>query len=55
MEDCARAGNRVKEDIVIDEGPLDGFQHTSSKMSRIDGNIEKRYYSSAEIIHHLFD
>jgi len=34
MEDYARAGNRVKEDVVIDEGPLDGFQHTMEPLLR---------------------
>jgi hypothetical protein len=34
MEDYARAGNRVKEDVIIDEGPLDGFQHTMEPLLR---------------------
>ena len=34
MEDYARAGNRVQEDVVIDEGPLDGFQHTMEPLLR---------------------
>jgi mRNA turnover protein 4 len=34
MEDYARAGNRVKEDVTIDEGPLDGFQHTMEPLLR---------------------
>ena len=34
MEDYARAGNRVKEDVVIDEGDLDGFQHTMEPLLR---------------------
>ena len=34
MEDYVRAGNRVQEDVVIDEGPLDGFQHTMEPLLR---------------------
>ena len=34
MEDYARAGNRVKETVVIDEGTLDGFQHTMEPLLR---------------------
>lgn len=34
MEDYARAGNIVKEDVLIDEGPLDGFQHTMEPLLR---------------------
>ena len=34
MEDYARAGNRVQEDVVIDEGLLDGFQHTMEPLLR---------------------
>jgi mRNA turnover protein 4 len=34
MEDYARAGNRVKETVTIDEGPLDGFQHTMEPLLR---------------------
>ena len=34
MEDYARAGNRVHETVVIDEGPLDGFQHTMEPLLR---------------------
>lgn len=34
MEDYARAGNYVKETVVIDEGPLDGFQHTMEPLLR---------------------
>ncbi|CAF1226942.1 unnamed protein product [Adineta ricciae] len=34
MEDYARAGNRVKETVIIDEGPLDGFQHTMEPLLR---------------------
>ena len=34
MQDYARAGNRVKEGVVIDEGPLDGFQHTMEPLLR---------------------
>lgn len=34
MEDYARAGNHVKEDVTIDEGPLDGFQHTMEPLLR---------------------
>jgi mRNA turnover protein 4 len=34
MEDHARPGNRFKEDIIIDEGPLDGFQHTMEPLLR---------------------
>ena len=34
MEDYARAGNRVKETVVIEEGALDGFQHTMEPLLR---------------------
>ncbi|CAF3202102.1 unnamed protein product [Rotaria socialis] len=34
MQDYARAGNHVKETVVIDEGPLDGFQHTMEPLLR---------------------
>jgi len=34
MEDYARAGNRVKETVIIDEGSLDGFQHTMEPLLR---------------------
>jgi len=34
MEDYARAGNRVKQTVTIDEGPLDGFQHTMEPLLR---------------------
>jgi len=34
MEDYARAGNRVKETVLIDEGSLDGFQHTMEPLLR---------------------
>ena len=34
MEDYARAGNRVQQDVKIDEGPLDGFQHTMEPLLR---------------------
>jgi len=34
MEDYARAGNRVKETVVIEEGSLDGFQHTMEPLLR---------------------
>ncbi len=34
MEDYARAGNHVKETVTIDEGPLDGFQHTMEPLLR---------------------
>ena len=37
MEDYVRVGNRVKEDVVIDEGPLDGFQHTMEPLLRSIG------------------
>ena len=37
MEDYARAGNRVEESVLIDEGPLDGFQHTMEPMLRALG------------------
>ncbi|CAF0991341.1 unnamed protein product [Adineta steineri] len=34
MEDFARAGNQVKETVSIDEGSLDGFQHTMEPLLR---------------------
>jgi mRNA turnover protein 4 len=34
MEDYARAGNHVKETVIIDEGSLDGFQHTMEPLLR---------------------
>jgi len=34
LQDYARSGNRVKETVVIDEGPLDGFQHTMEPLLR---------------------
>ena len=34
MEDYARAGNLVKEDVILDEGALDGFQHTMEPLLR---------------------
>jgi hypothetical protein len=34
MEDYARAGNHVKEDVIIDEGSLDGFQHIMKPLLR---------------------
>ena len=34
MEDYARAGNRVDQTVVVDEGPLDGFQHTMEPLLR---------------------
>ncbi|CAF4533883.1 unnamed protein product [Rotaria sp. Silwood2] len=34
MEDYARAGNHVKETVTIDEGSLDGFQHTMEPLLR---------------------
>lgn len=34
MEDYARAGNRVDETVEIEEGPLDGFQHTMEPLLR---------------------
>jgi len=34
MEDYARAGNLVQEDVIIDEGQLDGFQHTMEPLLR---------------------
>ncbi|UJR34296.1 hypothetical protein I4U23_021700 [Adineta vaga] len=34
MEDYARAGNRVKETVIIEEGALDGFQHTMEPLLR---------------------
>lgn len=37
MEDYARAGVRVNETVVIDEGPLDGFQHTMEPLLRSFG------------------
>lgn len=34
MEDYARSGNRVDQTVIIDEGPLDGFQHTMEPFLR---------------------
>ena len=44
VNDYARAGNRVKETVIIDEGPLDGFQHTMEPLLRSLGlmtNLQK--------------
>jgi len=34
IQDYARSGNRVHETVVIDEGALDGFQHTMEPLLR---------------------
>ncbi|CAF4885986.1 unnamed protein product [Rotaria socialis] len=37
IEDYARAGNRVKETVTVDEGLLDGLQHTMEPLLRFSG------------------
>ncbi|CAF2907612.1 unnamed protein product [Rotaria sp. Silwood2] len=39
MEDYARAEKHVKETVIIDDGPLDGFQHTMEPLLRSLGLI----------------
>ncbi|CAF0803324.1 unnamed protein product [Rotaria sordida] len=34
IEDYARSGNHVKQTVIIDEGSLDGFQHTMEPLLR---------------------
>ncbi|CAM4892968.1 unnamed protein product [Rotaria socialis] len=39
IEDYARAGNRVKETVTVDEGLLDGLQHTMEPLLRFSGDV----------------
>ena len=57
IEDFARAGFRVQQTIEINEGILDGFQHTMEPLLRSLGlstTLKKRSYSSSQTFYYLF-